>query len=95
MKTSKGMKFCESCQKNVIDLRRKSIDKIMDITSKGSCCVIIYDDQLEIAEERKKMSARIEANQKKTFPSALPYAAGIAALSLLPGALSAQETKRE
>ncbi|HWY33083.1 MAG TPA: hypothetical protein VNX68_00470, partial [Nitrosopumilaceae archaeon] len=66
-----------------------------DITSGGNCCVIIYEDQLEIAEQRKRMLAVNETQQKKSLPSLFPYAAGIAALSLLPNALSAQETKKE
>ena len=81
MKSVNGKKFCESCQKNVFDLRRKSIDKIVQLKKeKGECCVIIYEEQFLKVETILAQ----ENISKRKHSSVLPYAAGLAALSLLP-----------
>jgi hypothetical protein len=81
MKTIGGKKFCEVCRKDVYDVRRKSVEHIVALKQRlGECCVIIYDDQLSKAESL--LNAKRPRPPHKSF--SFPYAAGIAALSLVP-----------
>jgi hypothetical protein len=87
MKSVNGKKFCEQCQKHVYDVRRKSPEKIVQLKKgKGECCLIIYEDQLE--KVQRILSNEKNVERKRT--SVLPYAAGLAALSLLPQISNAQ-----
>jgi hypothetical protein len=82
--TKQGKKFCDSCQKNVTDLRRKSDEKIasfFEVNTKP--CVIIYQDQLDRLPERPL----IRQQDRLRY---LPYAAGVIAVSLLPSVSLAQ-----
>jgi hypothetical protein len=84
MPTVKGKKFCASCQKNVVDLRRKSDQKIASFFEANvTPCVIIYQDQLD------RMPKRPLKKQQDDFRY-LPYAAGVIAVSLLPAMSLAQ-----
>jgi hypothetical protein len=90
MKTIGGKKFCEVCRKNVYDVRRKSVDKIVQLKKDlGTCCVVIYKDQLHEVEQR------LAAGQKHFVKNnhLLPVAAGIAALSLSPSLFYSQTNK--
>ncbi|MBC7863739.1 MAG: hypothetical protein IAF38_12240 [Bacteroidia bacterium] len=90
MKTVKGSKFCDQCQKNVYDMRRKSVDKIVALKKElGECCMIMYEDQLQKADQ-VFASEKIKSIVPKKHTAALPLAAGIAALSLLPQVFTAQ-----
>ncbi|MBC7863738.1 MAG: hypothetical protein IAF38_12235 [Bacteroidia bacterium] len=81
MKTVKGKKYCEECKQFVYDMRRKSVDKIVALKKEmGEVCVLIHDDQLTKAEQ----VLNTEKSTVRKTRSALPYAAGFAALSLLP-----------
>ncbi|MBC7863740.1 MAG: hypothetical protein IAF38_12245 [Bacteroidia bacterium] len=92
MKTVKGKKFCENCREHVYDVRRKSIDKILELgKEKKNCCFVIYDHQLEELEE-KILSEKIQKG--KSNQNALPYAAGLAAFSFLShGAIATESNK--
>ncbi len=84
MPTVKGKKFCDSCQKHVVDLRRKSDEKIASFFETNiSPCVIIYQDQLNRLPRRS-------LNKQAGKPRYLPYAAGVIAVSLLPSMSLAQ-----
>ncbi len=79
-----GKKFCDNCQKHVIDLRRKSDAKVASFfEANAHPCVIIYQDQLD------RLPKRPMPNQKSGLRY-LPYAAGIIAVSLLPSLTLAQ-----
>jgi hypothetical protein len=86
MPTMQGKKFCDSCQKQVHDLRRKTDAKILQFYQENpTACVIAYDDQL----------AKLPA--KASFPSSrnyLPYAAVVLAAAMLPTLTMAQQTSR-
>jgi hypothetical protein len=91
MKNTGGKKYCEVCNKNVHDVRNKSFEKINDLVKNGEACLIIYESQLKKLDEIKNS---VQLTNKKEI-SFLPYAAGIAALSLLPQLAVAQESTKE
>lgn len=79
-----GKKFCDQCQKNVIDLRRKSDAKIASFfEAHAHPCVIIYQGQLD---RLPKKPVKKQQNGLRY----LPYAAGLIAVSILPSVTLAQ-----
>jgi hypothetical protein len=79
-----GKKFCGQCQKNVIDLHRKSDAKIASFfEANAHPCVIIYQDQLDRLPKRP-------VKKQQNGLRYLPYAAGLIAVSMLPSATLAQ-----
>jgi hypothetical protein len=88
MRSVKGGKFCEECGKHVIDLRRRSDDKIIDFTQAAeNSCVIVYEDQLNLIDHIKQSKNRNSGKNKNM----LPFAAGLAAITLFSPQLYAQD----
>jgi len=83
MPTMQGKKFCDHCQKHVFDLRRKSDEKVAAFfRDHQKPCVIIYQEQLDKLPKRQA--------QPHSGLSYFPYAASLAAVSLLPQLTIAQ-----
>ncbi len=82
MPTKNGTKFCQHCQKNVFDIRRKNQKKVLEFYQKNPhACVLAYEDQIERIPKHKLVT-------KST--NYMPHAAGIIAVSLLPSLTMAQ-----
>jgi hypothetical protein len=89
MKSINGKKFCDQCQQHVYDVRRKSVEKIIQLKKEqAKCCLLIYEDQLE-AVESKLGSGNVK---EKTTTRNLPIAAGIAAVTLFGPEIMAQNS---
>ncbi|MCD6066357.1 MAG: hypothetical protein K0S33_1183 [Bacteroidetes bacterium] len=80
--TKQGKKFCQNCQKQVYDLRRKSDEKIARFYKEHpTACVIAYGDQLDRLPTLHPENQRINC---------FPYAAAVITIALLPSLTIAQ-----